>query len=495
MGPSYTFTSLHFELTIEKGFSGCYFHSPVVFSFHMKSDGHTLVLDIGKTHINIAVLDSHLREIRAAQCSNETLRGEPYDHFDIDAIWDWFCTRCCEFSAEVQINAVNVATHGATAALVNPDAGGNGLVLPVLDYEFVGPDEINHTYHEVRPPFTETCSPALPAGLNLGRQLFWQQKNFLDPFATVAAILMYPQYWAWRLSGVISNEVTSLGCHTDLWQPGGGGFSSLVGKCHWSDIMPPVVSAVKPLGIVKPDVAAATGLPEGCAVYPGVHDSNAGLARFLHANPENKFAVVSTGTWVISMSVGGQVDQLQSAKDMLANVDVMGRPVPCARFMGGREYEAICQSINAEVGAPCDLSQVREILESGTSAFPDFSRGSGPFGGREPEIVGALRNGTALAELYCALMIDYELELLGVNGDVVLEGIMAEDPVLTGVLAALRPGQNIRLLKESSGVSQGCALLARWDQDTPEPVLEKHECPLLSGLIDYRDTWSRYLGQ
>ena len=38
----------------------------------------------------------------------------------------------------------------------------------------------------------------------------------------------YPQYWAFRLTGVAATEVTSLGCHTDLWNPRAGAFSSLV---------------------------------------------------------------------------------------------------------------------------------------------------------------------------------------------------------------------------------------------------------------------------
>ena len=37
---------------------------------------------------------------------------------------------------------------------------------------------------------------------------------------------MYPQYWAYRLTGVLANEVTSLGCHTDLWDYRAGDFST-----------------------------------------------------------------------------------------------------------------------------------------------------------------------------------------------------------------------------------------------------------------------------
>ena len=69
----------------------------------------------------------------------------------------------------------------------------------------------------MRPPFAETGTPRLPIGLNLGAQLFWQARRFPEAFARVAAILTYPQYWAFRLTGVRANEATSLGCHTDLW--------------------------------------------------------------------------------------------------------------------------------------------------------------------------------------------------------------------------------------------------------------------------------------
>ncbi len=38
-------------------------------------------------------------------------------------------------------------------------------------------------------------------------------------FSRAAHTLLYPQFWAWRLSGVMASEVTSLGCHSDLWLP------------------------------------------------------------------------------------------------------------------------------------------------------------------------------------------------------------------------------------------------------------------------------------
>ncbi|MBK8991517.1 MAG: hypothetical protein IPM40_07380 [Gammaproteobacteria bacterium] len=80
-------------------------------------------------------------------------------------------------AARFRIGRLNVATHGATAALIDPTLGEDGLVLPVLDYEFDGPAGATG-YDSLRPAFAETLSPALPAGLNLGRQLWWQQQCF-----------------------------------------------------------------------------------------------------------------------------------------------------------------------------------------------------------------------------------------------------------------------------------------------------------------------------
>ena len=54
--------------------------------------------------------------------------------------------------------------HGATVALVDHD----GLVLPVLDYEFSGPDALAADYDRLRPDFAVTGSPRMPGGLNIG---------------------------------------------------------------------------------------------------------------------------------------------------------------------------------------------------------------------------------------------------------------------------------------------------------------------------------------
>ena len=152
-----------------------------------------------------------------------------------------------------------------------------------------------------------TYSPNLPQGLNLGRQLYFLQRGIPSCFARVAHILLYPQYWSWRLSGVMASEVTSLGTHTDLWRPHDQSYSTLARKQGWARLMPSMHRATEQLGPLRAGVAAATGLPARCVVACGIHDSNASYLRFLMDREREAFTVVSSGTWTIVMANRGDL--------------------------------------------------------------------------------------------------------------------------------------------------------------------------------------------
>ncbi|MGC3806760.1 hypothetical protein, partial [Enterococcus faecium] len=81
------------------------------------------------------------------------------------------------------------------------------------------PEAVRQSYAGLRPDFAETASPYLAGGLNVGAQIHYQKTLFPERFRDVRTILTYAQYWVWRLTGIAVNEVTSLGCHTDLWNP------------------------------------------------------------------------------------------------------------------------------------------------------------------------------------------------------------------------------------------------------------------------------------
>lgn len=448
---------------------------------------HCAVLDIGKTNVKIHVIDEDLRSCFHRSCANKVIQQGIYPHFDIHALWRWIRGTLSEVAGEYHIDAISITTHGATAALVHRDAGESGLVMPVMDYEFDGVAS-ESDYNQVRPPFEETFSPALPAGLNLGRQLFWQQRYFSHAFDQAQHILPYPQYWAWRLTGVPVAEVTSWGCHTDLWAPAKRDYSALVDSLGLRDKLPPMVPADTMIGTIREAIAEQTGLSPECRVYAGVHDSNASYLRYLQRDSKTPFTVISTGTWVISFSSSAGLGCLREHRDMLANVDVQGNAVPCARFMGGREFDILCQRTGSKPGDEFSTDQLQQLIDERVLALPDFSEGSGPFGGRSAEVRGRASSGPALASLYCALMADYELDLLGAEGDVIIEGAWLKNPLLCDLLAQLRPQQNIFISTDDTGTVSGAAQLA-FGMSSPEPQLAPVTTTELNGLAAYRDLW------
>lgn len=412
------------------------------------------VLDIGKTNVKLVVLDAAGRTEWQDETANTVLPGPPYPHFDIDGIWHWVLDALSRAGRDHAIDAILPVTHGAAAVPV--DSGGEAL--PALDYEYDGP-EGDAEYDRIRPSFAETLSPALPGGLNIGRQLHWLKTAHPALWSKAAAVLLYPQYWCRRLGGRAVSEFTSIGCHTDLWVPARGEFSSLARAEGWDALFPPFEPAGADLGPIGADIARHTGLMPDCRVLNGLHDSNASYLRYLSTR-SRPFTVLSTGTWIITMSgmESGEPPPLDPKRDTLANVDVNGKPVPCARFMGGREYAAI--SPTKDVAAT--IQDIQTLIDSGTMALPSLAGHSGPF----PHAKGRIANPpdsdagrTALAALYCALMTRTCIELVDGRGDIVVDGPFARNGLYCGIVAALFPDRRVIPAVPGVGTAAGVATL------------------------------------
>jgi sugar (pentulose or hexulose) kinase len=419
------------------------------------------VLDIGKTNVKAVVVDREAgREIAARTRPNRVLTHGPYPHFDVDGIFAFFIESLAELYAEFGFDAISITAHGASGALL----GNNGLALPVLDYEFRYPAEIDTAYDEIRPPFEKTFSPRLPGGLNLGAQFHYQKTAFPEAFERVRTIVTYPQYWGWRLTGVVATDVTSLGCHTDLWLPREGRFSDLPERLGIAHKLAPVKKPSDLLGYVTDGIATRIGLFGPVPVYCGIHDSNASLLPHL-LQRDAPFAVVSTGTWVVLFAVGGDLDHLDPARDTLANVDALGRAVPSARFMGGREFELL--TIGKGAATP---EAIKRVLDRGILLTPSVVPGCGPYPHAKHRVVNVSDGLDAdemyvAASFYAAMMTEACLDLTGAAGPVVVEGPFACNLLYIEALSKAT-GRLVVPVAGSTGTSIGAALLTA-DLSTP----------------------------
>jgi sugar (pentulose or hexulose) kinase len=443
------------------------------------------LIDIGKTNAKLSVVDPHSgAEIRGSRRANAIVEGPFGRELDVNAIEQWLLDALRDAPHKERIRCIVPVAHGAAVVLLDR----NHEIVAAPDYEDSCFEGVNDSYRKQRDSYASTYSPDLPLGLNLGRQLFYLQHTRPEAFGRVAHALLYPQFWAWRLSGVMASEVTSLGCHSDLWLPKEMDFSKFATTQGWRDLFPPRKFANDLLGRITPEIAAATGLDPSCQVACGIHDSNASYLKFLIARDRDQpFTVVSSGTWTVVMANRADLTGLREDRDMLANTDAFGAPVATARFMGGREYEAI-----AGADARPNLPAMMNVIARRSMALPSFASG-GPFAGREGKILAAEglsgSERASVATLYVTLMTELLIEMLGAGGDVLVDGPLATNPFFGSLLSEClsRP---VYLSSGESGNTRAACFLGGF-ADSPAAPATAAPPIAMKELSAYRELWRR----
>jgi sugar (pentulose or hexulose) kinase len=410
-----------------------------------------VVVDIGKTMSKAVLCTTDGAELVRRERPNPQVVTDGLAVLDAEGIDAWLGSTLRELASQAAVRAIVPVAHGAAAAIVRDGA----LAAPPLDYEQPLPAGLRADYDAQRDAFAVTGSPPLPGGLNLGAQLHLIETlrpGLLDDGAT---ILPWPQYWAWRLCGVMASEVSSLGCHTDLWNPRDGAPSQLANRRGWAARLAPLAPAAAVLGRLSDEWRVLTGLdPEG-KVLCGVHDSNAALlaARGLEAFAGREATVLSTGTWFVAMRSPAESAEdvpLPEGRDCLLNVDVDGRPVPSARFMGGREIQQLLEADGLQLDDPTlqdgIVAALPDAVAAGAMVAPTLAPGSGPFPDGQGGWIARPRNPlqrAAAAALYAALVADAALDLIGARERLLVEGRFARAQAFVRALASLRPEMEV----------------------------------------------------
>ncbi|NYT39700.1 carbohydrate kinase [Sphingomonas sp. R-74633] len=464
-------------------------------------DGLSVVLDLGKTLSKLSLWDASgamlARRTRPNAQINAVIGGESIRVLDSAGIEAWAAEVLRKFAGLGRVARIIPVGHGAAAAIVRDGA----LAAPSLDYEQPIPAEQIAAYHGQRDPFARTGSPALPDGLNLGLQLHFLETFDRELLTGDATILPWPQYWAWRFSGVTASEVTSLGCHSDLWCPASGNPSALAERRGWAARLAPLRHAGEAIGTINAEWAERTGLPADVAVHCGLHDSNAALlaARGFADIAEHEATVLSTGTWFVAMRTPGKAARIDLAglpetRDCLVNVDVHGTPIPSARFMGGREIELLTgidtRRVDINPDQPAIIAALPGVVASGAMVLPTLTPGVGPFPGGATRWINRPAESIELRAavcLYAALVADEMLGLIGTRERVLVEGRFGEAQAFVRTLATLRPDLRVLVSNQQNDVSYGALRLIDPALAPPSELIQVQ--PLDRDLSAYAARW------
>lgn len=293
------------------------------------------IFDVGKTNKKLFLFDEryHIvfeRSARFLETTDED--GDPCENLEslrlsvFDSLHEVF--RLGEFD----IKAINFTSYGAS--FVYLDESGRPLT-PLYNYLKTYPkaleERLHNAYGGVEEFSLTTASPAL-GSLNSGLQLYRLQQEKPEVYEKMKYAVHLPQYLSFLVSGQIYSDMTSIGCHTALWDFAKNGYHQWVKDSGIENKLAPIVKGDEVFSAAFPGSTYKVGV--------GLHDSSSALIPYL-MNFHEPFILISTGTWCISLNPfndeGLTKEQLE--KDCLFYMTYAGTPVKASRLFAGYEHD------------------------------------------------------------------------------------------------------------------------------------------------------------
>jgi len=293
------------------------------------------IFDVGKTNKKFLIFDEHYKLLEAESVQlGEMLDEDGFACEDVNEITKWVNRKFSEviFRKDIDIKAVNFSAYGASFVYV--DAKGK-VITPMYNYLKPFPDRLRKMFYETYGGESkiakETCSPVL-GSLNSGMQLYRLKYEQPEKFDRVAFAFHLPQYLSRIINDFPASEITSIGCHTTLWDYRKNEYHSWVTKEGIDKKFPLIIPSSSSIPTTFQNREVEIGV--------GLHDSSAALIPYLLSFQE-PFVLISTGTWCISLNPfdHSELTESELKQDCLCYLSYEGKPVKASRLFAGYEHE------------------------------------------------------------------------------------------------------------------------------------------------------------
>ncbi len=406
-----------------------------------------IVLDIGKTNVKLTFVDSfNNKTIKFFKTKQKNIYRHGIKILNSNSIFEWALKKITYIGRKHNLDKFVCTAHGTSIALISHD---DKELLACTDYEYKF-DKLFNNYKKIAPKFSESFSPFLENGLNIGQQIYYLYKRKQKLIKKTKYILNYPQYIVWKLTSSFSSEISYVGCHTHLWDFKRNKLSSFVKKIKLEKKFPQIRKAWDTIG--RKQIGESN-----LKIINGIHDSNASYLYFKNSDIKN-FTLVSTGTWYIIFNQKTPLKNLNPSLDMLANIDVFGKPVPTMRFMGGREYDHLMGvfKISNKTRAIKNFSFHDYLI------YPSYASGGG-FSINKINIIlyERLNKGQIyyLICLYISFVINFCLNQMKSSNTIILDGPITKNITIMKILSSLRKKQIVLKNKREIGTTLGATNL------------------------------------
>ena len=293
------------------------------------------IFDIGKTNKKLFVFDEQYTILLEKTMQFEEITDEDGDACEnIEALAQWVKQSITELLAmkNISVKALNFSTYGAS--FVHIDKEGKP-VAPLYNYLKPFPERLKKKFYKKyggEVSFSmHTASPLL-GNLNSGLQLYYLKEEKPELFKKIHYSLHLPQYMSYLVTGRLCSDITSIGCHTALWNFTKNHYHEWLYKEGITDKLAPIFPSDQLIN------TNWNGKPLLCGA--GLHDSSAALIPYLSGFKE-PFVLISTGTWCISLNPFNQTKLTaeELKQDCLCYMEYRGKPIKASRLFAGYEHE------------------------------------------------------------------------------------------------------------------------------------------------------------
>ncbi len=435
----------------------------------MKENKQTVIaiFDIGKTNKKLFLFNEDYEIVfeRTAKF-NETTDEDGFPCDNLDSLVQSAKNALKEVLAmeEFDVKAVNFTTYGASFVYV--DEAGNPLT-PLYNYLKEFPEALSNKFFDDyggrEAVSLRTASPLL-GSLNSGMQLYRLKHEKPGVYSKTKYALHLPQFMSFLFTGKAYADLTSIGCHTMLWDYTEHGYHAWVKAEGLTEKLPEVFAGDGAIQITQHNTRLMAGV--------GLHDSSSALIPYLVCFHE-PFALISSGTWCITLNPfnNNPLTEYELTQDCLCFMTYSGNPVKASRIFSGNEHEQQTKRLAEHFG--CNISAYQHIkfdaalvkklkaVESAVVIKQDGGLKTSPFVHRD------LSGFANYEEAYHRLVMDLVEVQIESSGLVLkdttvkrifVDGGFSRNPIFMNLMAAALPEYELFAASVPQATSLGAAL-------------------------------------
>ena len=300
------------------------------------------IFDVGKTNKKLFLFDENYQivfEKSARFFETVDEDGDPCENLESLRLSIFDSLREVFRLSQFNIKAINFCSYGASFVYLNEE---RRAFAPLYNYLKVYPENLKEQFYATYGGEEEfsfcTASPVL-GSLNSGMQLYRLKYERPDLFRQIKYALHLPQYLSFLISSNVYSDITSIGCHTALWDFKINDYHFWVKREGILEKLAPIFPCDRVVSASFPGSNYSVGI--------GLHDSSSALIPYL-INFQEPFVLISTGTWCISLNPfnHSSLTKEELRNDCLSYMTYKAQPVKASRLFAGYQHDQEVKKIS-----------------------------------------------------------------------------------------------------------------------------------------------------